>query len=216
MKEHPDKVINGGGRVVLAGGGGFLGRALATALDAAGYEVVVLTRNPSRHRGPGRAVEWDGRTVRESWTAELEGAAALVNLAGRSVECRRTEKNRDEILRSRVDSCEALGAALRLVYRPPSVWVQAASLAIYGDAGDRVCDERPSSPTSSPPTSASRGKRPSAGRSARRCAGPSSASVLSSAAMAAPSRNSRVSPGSASAAASARGASGSAGSTSRT
>lgn len=141
MKENPDKGINGGGRVVLAGGSGFLGRALATALDAAGHEVVVLTRNPSRHRGPGRAVEWDGRTVRESWVAELEGAAALVNLAGRSVECRRTEKNRDEILRSRVDSCEALGAALRLVYRPPSVWIQAASLAIYGDAGDRVCDE---------------------------------------------------------------------------
>ncbi|MBU6180836.1 MAG: TIGR01777 family oxidoreductase [Verrucomicrobia bacterium] len=141
MKDNPVKDIKGSGRVVLAGGSGFLGRALAAALDATGHDVVVLTRNPESHRGPGRAVEWDGRTVRESWAAELEGAAALVNLAGRSVECRRTEKNRDEILRSRVDSCEALGAALRLVYRPPSVWIQAASLAIYGDAGDRVCDE---------------------------------------------------------------------------
>lgn len=141
MSESPDKPTNAGGRVVLAGGSGFLGRALATALDASGYGVVVLTRDPARHRGPGRAVKWDGRTVEASWTAELEGASALVNLAGKSVECRRTERNRDEILRSRVDSCEALGAALRLVYRPPSVWVQAASLAIYGDAGDRVCDE---------------------------------------------------------------------------
>ncbi len=141
MNGHPDKTIGNPGRVVLAGGSGFLGQALAKPLVAMGHEVVVLTRDPAGYRGPGRAVRWDGRSVEESWAALLDGAAALVNLAGRSVDCRRTKGNREEILRSRVDSCEALGAALRLAYRPPAVWVQAGSLAIYGDAGDRVCGE---------------------------------------------------------------------------
>jgi len=86
-------------------------------------------------------VRWDGRTAEKPWVCELEGAVALVNLAGKSVECRRTESNRAEILRSRVDSCDVLGTALRQVYRPPAVWVQAASLAIYGNAGDRLCGE---------------------------------------------------------------------------
>lgn len=141
MKAFPDRNPNEGGRVVLAGGSGFLGKALARTLVAEGYEVVVLTRNPKAYDGPGEAVAWDGRNVEEAWASRLEGAAALVNLVGRSVDCRRTRRNRDEILRSRVDSCEALGAALRLVYRPPAVWVQAGSLAIYGNAGDRICEE---------------------------------------------------------------------------
>lgn len=141
MKTAPDRMTTDSGRVVLAGGSGFLGRALARKLDDEGYEVVVLTRNPSNYHGAGRAVAWNGRTVEESWASLLDGAAALVNLTGKSVDCRRTEKNHAEILSSRVDSCEALGAALRLAYRPPAVWVQATSLAIYGNAGDRICEE---------------------------------------------------------------------------
>lgn len=128
-------------RIVLAGGTGFLGRNLAATLDRRGYEVVILTRNPSSHEGPGRAVSWNGRTVESHWVAELEGARAIVNLAGKSVDCRRTGANHREILRSRVDSTRVLGEALRQVYRVPEVWVQAGSLAIYGNAGDRICDE---------------------------------------------------------------------------
>ncbi len=141
MKAHPDRDPIERGRVVLAGGSGFLGTALARALAEEGHEVVVLTRNPPAWGGPGRALRWDGRRVDESWASQLEGAAALVNLTGKPVDCRQTKRNRREILRSRVDSCEALGAALRLVCRPPAVWVQAGSLAIYGNAGDRVCGE---------------------------------------------------------------------------
>ena len=141
MKDRPDRPLRPGGRVVIAGGSGFLGRALARALEACGHEVVVLTRDPVNYRGSGRPVQWDGRTLDGTWAPLLDGAEALVNLAGKPVACRRTRGNRDEILRSRVDSCEALGAALRLAYRPPSVWVQATSLAIYGDAGDRICEE---------------------------------------------------------------------------
>lgn len=128
-------------RVVIAGGSGFLGRALAADLVVRGYDVVVLTRRPAAYDGPGRAVGWDGETVAEAWRAELEGAKALVNLAGKPVDCRRSARNTDEILRSRVRSVEVLGDALRLVYRVPEVWVQASSLAIYGNAGDRICDE---------------------------------------------------------------------------
>jgi uncharacterized protein (TIGR01777 family) len=128
-------------RIVLAGGTGFLGRNLAETLERRGYEVVILTRNADGYQGPGRAVVWDGKTVADEWVAELEGARALVNLAGKSVDCRQTAANRDAILRSRVDSTKALGDALRKVYRVPEVWVQAVSLAIYGNAGDRVCDE---------------------------------------------------------------------------
>ncbi len=141
MNSDPETKLANNGRVVIAGGSGFLGRALAEAVEKSGGEAVVLTRRPSDWKGLGRAVFWDGIRAEESWATELDGAAALVNLAGRSVDCRRSRRNYDEILRSRVESCEALGEALRLVYRPPAVWVQATSLAIYGDAGDRVCDE---------------------------------------------------------------------------
>jgi len=128
-------------RVVIAGGSGFLGKALAATLENENYEVVVLTRKPDSYRGAGRAVSWDGKTVENSWVQHLEGAHALVNLTGKPVNCRQTKRNREEILRSRVGPTEVLGDALRIVYRPPAVWVQAASLAIYGDAGDRLCEE---------------------------------------------------------------------------
>ena len=130
------------GRVVLAGGSGFLGRALTEEFVREGYEVVVLTRKPSKlSRARVREVEWDGRNVCASWRRELEGAAAVVNLTGRSVDCRHTAANRREILESRVHSVEAVGRAVRACKEPPRVLVQAGSLAIYGDAGKRVCDE---------------------------------------------------------------------------
>jgi uncharacterized protein len=128
------------GRIVLAGGSGFLGRAVAEECLRAGYEVVVLTREVRKSPSGVRQVRWDGRTV-GAWARELEGAAAVVNLAGRSVECRHTRKNRREIVESRVLSVEAVGRAVRACAEPPKVLVQAGSLAIYGDAGRSVCDE---------------------------------------------------------------------------
>jgi uncharacterized protein len=128
------------GRVVLAGGSGFLGRALSEELARAGYEAVVLTRKLRKGSTRARQVLWDGRSV-GAWARELEGAAAVVNLAGRSVECRHTRKNRREIVKSRVRSVEAVGRAVAACDVPPAVFVQAGSLAVYGDAGARVCDE---------------------------------------------------------------------------
>jgi uncharacterized protein len=128
------------GRIVLAGGSGFLGRALAEECLRAGYEVVVLTRKVRKGSSRARQVRWDGRTA-GAWARELEGAAAVVNLAGRSVDCRHTRKNRREIVESRVLSVEAVGRAIQACAEPPKVFVQAGSLAVYGDAGARVCDE---------------------------------------------------------------------------
>jgi uncharacterized protein (TIGR01777 family) len=127
-------------RVVLAGGNGFLGRALADELSRAGYEVVVLTRTPKNNAGRVRQVVWDGRTLGD-WARELEDAWAVVNLTGRSVDCRHTNANRREIVESRVRSVEVVGRAIRECEHPPKVLLQAGSLAVYGDAGTRVCDE---------------------------------------------------------------------------
>lgn len=123
-------------RIVLAGGSGFLGRALQKDLESAGYETVVLTRSP-RRRGD---VAWDGKTVGD-WVSTLEGSQAVVNLTGKSVNCLYTPENKREIIASRVDSIRALAEAIRSLNSPPEIWVQSSSLAIYGNSGDAVCDE---------------------------------------------------------------------------
>ena len=94
-------------KVVLAGGSGFLGQALAGSLLSDGCEVVIFSRGPSTERSLGRFVPWDGRGLGE-WKAELEDADALLNLTGRSVDCRYTKENRKLILNSRVDSTLSL------------------------------------------------------------------------------------------------------------
>ena len=128
-------------RIILAGGSGFIGRHLSDALTAGGYEVVVLTRSPPADAPAGvRFVRWDGTTLGD-WAAELDGARAVVNLAGRNVNCRYTPQNLREIDESRVNSVNAVAEAINSCRQKPRVLVQAATTAIYGDAGDRVCDE---------------------------------------------------------------------------
>jgi uncharacterized protein (TIGR01777 family) len=127
-------------RIILAGGSGFLGTLLSQYLMERGYDVVVLTRRPNQHTGSPKEIHWDGRTL-GPWAEQLNGAHAVVNLAGKSVNCRYTPENRREINESRVDSVRVIGEAIRACSKPPPALVQAASLAIYGDAGDRWCDE---------------------------------------------------------------------------
>jgi uncharacterized protein (TIGR01777 family) len=129
--------------VILAGGSGFLGTLLSKYLTEQGYEVIVLTRHPNQSAGVVKEIHWDGRTL-GPWAEHLNGARAVVNLAGKSVNCRYTPDNRREINESRVNSVRVIGEAIRACSKPPSTLVQAASLAIYGDAGDRWCDERTS------------------------------------------------------------------------
>jgi uncharacterized protein (TIGR01777 family) len=133
-------------KVVVAGGSGALGRRLCEDLAAAGHDVVVLTRRV--RPGPWRQVLWDGRTV-GSWSAELEGSA-VVNLAGELVDRRPTTANVRLLTRSRVEPTRALVEASRSLAEPLPVWVQASTLAIYGDAGDRVLTES-APPADGPP-----------------------------------------------------------------
>jgi uncharacterized protein len=124
-------------RVILAGGSGFLGQSLSAHLSTLGYECIVLSRS-SRNRA-GYA-QWDGATVGD-WTRHLDGADAIINLTGRSVDCRYTAANRREVIESRVNSVRALGEGVRECSSPPPTWIQATSLAIYGDAGETTCHD---------------------------------------------------------------------------
>ena len=125
-----------GGRIVLAGGSGFLGRVLAGHLAGRGFTVRVLTRNP---QGDGER-SWDGRTL-GGWVDELEGAVALINLAGCSVDCRYHARNRKRILDSRVESTRVLGEALARCAQPPRVWLNASTATIYKHSLDQPRDE---------------------------------------------------------------------------
>jgi len=134
---------------VIAGGSGFIGRTLVERLVQRNIACIILTRNtpsgrPSDARNTNsllvREVSWNLKTPGEWWHA-LEGASALINLAGRTVDCRPTPENLAEILTSRVDATRVLGEALRRCKVPPEVWVQASTLAGYADLGDRYVDE---------------------------------------------------------------------------
>jgi uncharacterized protein (TIGR01777 family) len=130
----------GPGRIVIAGGSGFVGVSLAHHLAYEGAEVVLLSRRPPAVSGPWRHAVWDGRALGE-WRREVDGAAGLVNLAGRSVDCIKTPDHRDEILRSRVEATRVLGLAVRAIDSPPPVWVQMSTAHIYGDPPKRTCSE---------------------------------------------------------------------------
>ena len=119
-------------KIVLAGGSGFLGQALARSVLADGYEVVVLSRGAAPPDAIGRFVAWDGKNLGD-WKSELEGAEALFNLTGRSVDCRYTQENRDLILNSRVDSTRVLGEAIGACDQIPKVWLNSSTATVYED-----------------------------------------------------------------------------------
>ncbi|OLD44615.1 TIGR01777 family protein [archaeon 13_1_40CM_2_52_4] len=127
-------------RIVLAGGSGFIGRLLTNNLVSGNNDIVVLTRSPGPPGQSIRQVRWDGRTLGE-WARELDGARALVNLAGRSVDCRYNARNRREILESRVDSTRVLGEAIARCNKPPPIWLNANTATIYKHTFDQPMDE---------------------------------------------------------------------------
>jgi len=126
-------------KAILAGGSGLVGRALARQLQTLGWDVVVLTRAPEG-KSPGREVGWNGETG-GAWTAELEGADALVNFAGRSLKGLFTLENCRKILDSRVNAVRTLGKAVAKCKKPPAVWVQCSATGYYGGNGLGICYE---------------------------------------------------------------------------
>lgn len=132
--------MNAQKRIILAGGSGFLGNALAQAFMAKQYEVVVLTRSPHSRTDGVKEVAWDAKSVGD-WAAQLEGAKAIINLTGKNINCPHTPENLRLIATSRIDSCQAVAAAIKRANVPPEVWVQASATGFYGDTGDKSSDE---------------------------------------------------------------------------
>lgn len=126
-------------KIVIPGGSGHLGRLLVPTLQEEGHEVVVLSRDG--RGGAARAVRWDGRTP-GPWVDEVDGADAVVNLAGRSVDCRYSASHLAEMWSSRMDSTAAVGRAVAEAARPPRVWLQASTATIYAHRYDAPNDER--------------------------------------------------------------------------
>lgn len=125
-------------KIVIPGGTGQVGSVLAPYFHREGHEVVVLSRRPPK--APWRTLEWDGRRL-SSWAWELDGADAVINLAGRSVNCRYGPENRREILRSRIESTQVVAEAVARAHRPPRVWLQAATATLYAHRYDAPNDE---------------------------------------------------------------------------
>ena len=158
-------------RIILAGGSGFLGSALVRHFQALKWDVVVLTRHPkpqadsvvgqasgvssaaSDVHAPedrqevcpitkiaAREVAWDGETVGD-WARELEGADAIVNLCGKSVDCRYTTKNRKLLIESRALPTRVVGRAIAQCKVPPRVWLNSSSATLYKHTFDTPMDE---------------------------------------------------------------------------
>jgi len=119
-------------KIVIPGGTGQVGGILRRALAARGAEVVVLSRRPERLEPGVRHVLWDGRTLGD-WAAEIDGADAVVNLAGRTVSCRYTDENLRQMMDSRVESTHVVGEAIAAAAHPPATWLQMSTATIYAD-----------------------------------------------------------------------------------
>jgi len=125
-------------KIVLAGGTGQVGTILARHYRAAGDDVVVLSRTPKT--APWRTIAWDAKTL-GPWTSELEDADIVINVAGRSVNCRYTAANRSDIMSSRVNSTHAIGQAIAWAQRPPRIWLQMSTATIYAHRYDAPNDD---------------------------------------------------------------------------
>jgi uncharacterized protein (TIGR01777 family) len=127
-------------KIVLAGGSGYLGHVLAEYYAPKAKEIVILSRSPHPSAGVIRYETWDGRTEGK-WASALENADLLVNLSGKSVNCRYTEQNRKEILDSRIGPTSLLGRVINKMAQPPRAWINFASATIYRHAEDHSQDE---------------------------------------------------------------------------
>ncbi|QLG45996.1 TIGR01777 family oxidoreductase [Costertonia aggregata] len=117
-------------KLVIAGGSGFLGNAIITYFEDKFDTIIVLTRGKSCTKANVRYVTWDAKSLSD-WQHEIDGCEVLINMAGRSVDCRYTEQNKKMILDSRVDATQILGEAITKAKNPPKIWLNSSTATIY-------------------------------------------------------------------------------------
>ena len=125
-------------KIVIPGGTGQVGTLLARAFHRDGHEVTALGRSPAR--APWRVDHWDPEQLGD-WTRWIDGSDVVINMAGRSVNCRYNARNRREIMDSRVGSTRVVGQAIARAKQPPSAWLQASTATIYAHRYDAANDE---------------------------------------------------------------------------
>jgi len=123
-------------KIIIAGGSGFLGQVLENYFSLKGYQVKILTRNPKKNNH----IYWDAKSI-GNWISELENSEALINLTGKSVDCRYTEQNKKLIYDSRIESTKIIGEAINLCKNPPKVWLNSSTATIYKHSLDREMTE---------------------------------------------------------------------------
>lgn len=127
-------------KIVIAGGTGFIGLSLAKHLFERGFTPILIARSKPDYRTNFEFVKWDAMNLGD-WVNALEGAVAIVNLTGKTVDCIKSPDNCDVILRSRVESTRLIGKALKEINNAPKVWIQMSTAHIYGDPPDVICTE---------------------------------------------------------------------------
>lgn len=127
-------------KIILAGGNGYLGGLLAKHFSNITEKVIILARKPQVQKGNISTILWDGKTA-GTWVEELESADLLINLCGKNVNCRYTQKNQKEIVNSRVLPTRLLGNAIKNLKKPPKLWINVTSSTIYRHAEDHPQDE---------------------------------------------------------------------------
>ncbi|WP_103071032.1 TIGR01777 family oxidoreductase [Aquimarina sediminis] len=128
-------------KIVIAAGTGFLGKILINHFAPKANTIIVLTRGENRTENNIQFVHWDAKTL-GNWTKELNGADALINMAGKSVDCRYTKKNKKLILDSRIQSTAILGKAIKICQNPPKIWINSSTATIYRHSLHKKMDEQ--------------------------------------------------------------------------
>lgn len=127
-------------KVIITGGTGFLGLSFAEHMQNSGFKPILVARNKPKNINKFELHLWDGINLGK-WADVFQDAYAVVNLAGKSVDCKKTPDNCDLILRSRLDSTKVVGEALKLIPNSPKIWIQMSTAHIYGDSPTSICTE---------------------------------------------------------------------------
>lgn len=127
-------------KIILAGGNGYVGGVFADYYKNSADEIIILSRHPKAPNENIRTLVWDGKTEGD-WVKQLEGAELLINLCGKNVNCRYTERNKTEIFASRLLPTALLGKVVAKLAEPPKLWINMSSATIYRHAEDRPQDD---------------------------------------------------------------------------